>query len=372
MGTPERSKKRVQLWKKAIVHFSLCFVMGFFSGFAPAASRASSSTLIPRTATSPGPTETRDLVAPANRSLISRVQQAQTIPVSPSKSEEEKEEEEEEEEEESTQPEEPEMESPWDPEKHVPRKQLIIITPTRADDPFRGVLLRRLATTIRLVPAPLLWVVVERQPETGSGEVPELLRKTGVMYRHLVYRENFTEPEAEMDHQRNVALRHIKQHGLTGIVHFAGLSNVYDLDFFHELRQTEVFGTWPIALLSANRKKVIIEGPVCDSTQVMGWHIKKMNNETDAKPPIHISSFSFNSSILWDPERWGRPSSSQAVAQVSVKFVKEIVHEDEASVKGISGEKCSRILMWHFPAHPSEHLLRVHDPNDRSNLQSDT
>lgn len=35
MGSVERSKKKVLLWKKAIVHFSLCFVMGFFSGFAP-------------------------------------------------------------------------------------------------------------------------------------------------------------------------------------------------------------------------------------------------------------------------------------------------------------------------------------------------
>lgn len=78
-----------------------------------------------------------------------------------------------------------------------------------------------------------------------------------------------------------------------------------------------VFGTWPIALLSANRNKVMIEGPVCDSSQVIGWHLKKMNNESDTRPPIHISSFGFNSSILWDPERWGRPSAGQKYSQVS-------------------------------------------------------
>jgi len=77
-----------------------------------------------------------------------------------------------------------------------------------------------------------------------------------------------------------------------------------------------VFGTWPVALLSANKNKVTIEGPVCDSSQVIGWHLKKMNNETDKRPPIHISSFGFNSSILWDPERWGRPSSVQQTSQV--------------------------------------------------------
>lgn len=72
------------------------------------------------------------------------------------------------------------------------------------------------------------------------------------------------------------------------------------------------FGTWPKAVLTSNRKKVIIEGPVCDSSQIVSWHLRNKNNETDTiTPPIHISSFTFNSSILWDPERWGRTSSVQ-------------------------------------------------------------
>jgi len=80
-----------------------------------------------------------------------------------------------------------------------------------------------------------------------------------------------------------------------------------------------VFGTWPTALLAAHRKKVKIEGPVCDSSQVIGWHLRNMNNETDTiTPPIHISSFAFNSSILWDPERWGRTSSVQDTSQVNI------------------------------------------------------
>jgi len=63
---------------------------------------------------------------------------------------------------------------------------------------------------------------------------------------------------------------------------------------------------------------VKIEGPVCDSSQVIGWHLRNMNNETDTiTPPIHISSFAFNSSILWDPERWGRTSSVQDTSQVN-------------------------------------------------------
>ncbi|KAJ6362247.1 hypothetical protein OIU78_002622 [Salix suchowensis] len=121
--------------------------------------------------------------------------------------------------------------------KLLPRRLAIIVTPISTEDPYQGVFLRRLANTIRLVPPPLLWIVVEGQSD--SDEVSEVLRKTGIMYRHLVFKENFTDPEAELDHERNVALRHIEQHRLSGIVHFAALSNVYDLGFFDELRQIE-------------------------------------------------------------------------------------------------------------------------------------
>lgn len=75
-----------------------------------------------------------------------------------------------------------------------------------------------------------------------------------------------------------------------------------------------------MALLSANKKEVIIEGPVCDSSEVMGWHLKKANNSTDERPPIRVSSVAFNSSILWDPERWGRTSSIQDTSQVYIIY----------------------------------------------------
>ncbi|XWS43624.1 hypothetical protein CRYUN_Cryun16bG0119900 [Craigia yunnanensis] len=335
MGSVERSKKKVQLWKKAIVHFSLCFVMGFFTGFAPTGKDSILSSRVVATKNksqiSPQPVQTLNQSTTAVQSSnVNRSLRAETpVPV-PAKSRE--------------------LESPKQVDVHEvkfpPRRLIIIVTPTSTKAQFQGVFLRRLANTIRLVPQPLLWIVVEGQSD--SNEVSEILRKTGIMYRHLVFKKNFTDPEAELNHQQNVALKHIEHHKLSGTVHFAGLSNVYDLDFFKELRQIEVFGTWPMALLSANKRKVVIEGPVCDSSQVIGWHLRKMNNQTDAepKPPIHISSFAFNSSILWDPERWGRPTSVQGTSQNSLKFVKQVVLEDETKLKGIPPEECSKIMLW--------------------------
>ncbi|KAF2289971.1 hypothetical protein GH714_039375 [Hevea brasiliensis] len=130
-----------------------------------------------------------------------------------------------------------------------------------------------------------------------------------------------------------------------------------------------------MALLSANKNKVIIEGPVCDSSQVIGWHLKKINNETDEKPPIHISSFAFNSSILWDPERWGRPSSVPHTSQNSIKFVRQVALEDETKLKGIPPEDCSKIMLWqlkspieknHMIIFQTMHLIATTDEEEKN------
>ncbi|KAK7285088.1 hypothetical protein RJT34_19846 [Clitoria ternatea] len=337
MGSLERSKKKIHLWKKAMLHFSLCFVMGFFTGLAPTGKSSMFSNKVAtsnRTEFAPQPSEMSHHTTNLNTSWIAPT--PVTLPISHKVLGKKT------------------ATTTTTKKLHVkalpqlrPRRLIIIVTPTSTKLPYQAVFLRRLANTIKLVPQPLLWIVVEAK--TDSTELPEILRKTGIMYRHLVFKENFTELKAELNHQRNLALKHIEHHRLNGIVHFAGLSNVYDLQFFHQLRDIEVFGTWPTALLAANRKKVIIEGPVCDSSQVIGWHLRNVNNETDTViPPIHISSFAFNSSILWDNERWGRTSSVQDPSQNSIKFVKQVVVEDEAKLKGLPPENCSKIMLWRF------------------------
>ncbi|CAN4121585.1 unnamed protein product [Withania somnifera] len=359
MGSLERSKKKVQIWKKAIVHFLLCFVMGFFTGFAPTGKGTTTTSMsstrninaIPKT-----PHHESNQTPPSlnmfNKPLSDETSATTTTIVASrwSKLNEtrlsKKVLAEEEEEEEGEERQDQELEEA-DDEFLNPRRLLIIVTPTNAKDQNRGLLLKRLSNTLRLIRQPVLWIVLEQQIE--HSEVPEILRKTGIMYRHLVFKENFTNIHEEVDHQRNVALNHIEHHRLSGIVHFASLSSVYDLTFFDELRAIEGFGTWPVALLSANKKEVIIEGPVCDSSEVMGWHLKKSNNLTDERPPIRVSSFAFNSSILWDPERWGRTSSIQDTSQDSLKFVRKEVLEDETKLMGIPPDDCSKILLWNLP-----------------------
>ncbi|XP_068340337.1 beta-1,4-xylosyltransferase IRX9-like [Pyrus communis] len=214
MGTTERTKKRAQLWKKAAVHFALCFVMGFFSGFAPTGKASLSARTaavvssnkpqhFPLQSVEP-PQEVPDAI---NRSLIATEAQNVSMAAAAEPARHKKYSE-------NTRfmSQHEEVEEEKEPEVMTPRRFIIIVTATATstkDIKFKSVFLRRLANTLRLVPQPLLWVVVA--PKTETNEVSELLRGTGIMYRHLVSRKNFTDAEAERDRQRNIALKHVRR-----------------------------------------------------------------------------------------------------------------------------------------------------------------
>lgn len=205
-----RGKKQgSQLWKKALLHSSLCFVMGFFTGFAPssvsdwtsaaaAAGRVGSSHVV------------RALPAAAGGGALNRSLLAHGA-------------------------------GPGYDRAASPRPLLVVVTTTEstpAASGERAAALTRAAHALRLVAPPLLWVVVEAAPDAPA--TARLLRATGLMYRHLTYKDNFTSADAaagrERHHQRNVALGHIEHHRLAGVVLFAGLGDVFDLRFFDELR----------------------------------------------------------------------------------------------------------------------------------------
>lgn len=116
-----------------------------------------------------------------------------------------------------------------------PKKLLIIITPTY-NRPLQGYYLARLGQTLRLVPKQLLWIVIENG--VASMETAEILRMTGVMYRHLVCRKNLTTNLKDRGvYQRNEALDHIERHKMDGIVYFADDDNIYPLELFESLRE---------------------------------------------------------------------------------------------------------------------------------------
>ncbi|KAK6940303.1 Glycosyl transferase, family 43 [Dillenia turbinata] len=238
----------------------------------------------------------------------------------------------------------------------VARKQVIVVTPTY-NRALQAYYLIRLGQLLRLVPPPLLWIVVEMN--TASMETAETLRKTGLMYRHLVCNKNLTNIKDRGVHQRNTALKHIERHKLDGIVYFADDDNMYSLDLFENIRKISRFGTWPVAMLEQRKNKALLEGPICNGSRVIGWHT---NEKSKILRRFHVdmSGFAFNSAILWDPKRWRRPTSNPIRQQDTVKegfqettFIEQVV-EDESQMEGIP-HGCSNIMNWHL--HLEAHRL---------------
>ncbi|KAL5559888.1 hypothetical protein UlMin_036099 [Ulmus minor] len=231
----------------------------------------------------------------------------------------------------------------------VPRKQLIVVTPTY-NRPIQAYFLNRLGQVLSLVPPPLLWIVVEMN--SASMETAEILRKTGVMYRHLVCTKNMTDVKDRGVHQRNTALQHIEHHRLDGIVYFADDDNIYSLELFYSLRNISRFGIWPVAMLAQSKNKAILEGPVCNGSQVIGWHTNEKSKRL-RRFHVDMSGFAFNSTILWDPKRWRRPTSQPVRQLDTVKegfqettFMQQVV-EDEGQMEGTPAG-CATILNWHL------------------------
>jgi len=78
------------------------------------------------------------------------------------------------------------------------------------------------------------------------------------------------------------------------------------------------FGTWPVAMLAPSKNKAILEGPVCNGSQVLGWHTNEKSKRL-RRFHVDMSGFAFNSTILWDPKRWRRPTSNPIRQLDSVK-----------------------------------------------------
>lgn len=61
-----------------------------------------------------------------------------------------------------------------------------------------------------------------------------------------------------------------------------------------------------MAKVVENENNAILEGPVCNGTQVIGWHVNERKWRF-RRFHTEMSGFAFNSTILWDPKRWHRP-----------------------------------------------------------------
>ncbi|XP_051213410.1 probable glucuronosyltransferase Os03g0287800 [Lolium perenne] len=334
MASPKKAKLRARprrplLLRRAMLHSSLCFLVGLLAGLA----QVSRWTTVASTAATAHVFRALHAVDGAINQTVLLLQQQQQQPQNR-----------------------PEDAIPSPAPLRQPQLLLVVTATERSDPERRAAGLTRAAHALRLVPPPVLWLVVE--PAREARETARLLRSAGVAYRHLAYGENFTAGEAEAGkerhHQRNVALGHVEEHRLEGVVLFAGLGDVYDLRFFDQLRQIRTLGAWPAATVSERERKATVEGPVCGGApwMVTGWFSRAdaaAPAAVRARPPaVDVRGFAFGSAVLWDPQRWDRfPVDEPDASQDSVKFVQRLAVEEYNKSRGMPNHDCSEIMVWH-------------------------
>lgn len=62
-----------------------------------------------------------------------------------------------------------------------------------------------------------------------------------------------------------------------------------------------------MAKLVESEGEIFLEGPICNRSQVIGWHVVDMAKRF-RRFHAEMSGFAFNSTIIWDPKRWHRPT----------------------------------------------------------------
>ncbi|TYH35999.1 hypothetical protein ES332_D13G234500v1 [Gossypium tomentosum] len=205
----DRCKQKEQVWKRVLLHFFICFIVGLLIGLTPFISMDISYTNPISTVGNSLNLDNKGI--DDNVGNLDNAMTNSTLLVD---------------------------------KNQETRKLLIVATPTYTR-PLQAYYLNRLAYTLKLAKAPLLWIVVEMNLQ--SEETADILRRSSVMYRHLVCKRNLTDIKDRQVHQRNVALSHIETHRLDGIIYFANEDNVCSIDLFQQMRHIRQFGTWTVA-----------------------------------------------------------------------------------------------------------------------------
>lgn len=88
------------------------------------------------------------------------------------------------------------------------------------------------------------------------------------------------------------------------------------------------FRMWTVARLSGDKSSIVLQGPICNGSQVIGWH-ENESDENSKRFHAEMSGFAFNSTILWDPKKWHRATLEPIRQLDSVEeslWVSNLVH----------------------------------------------
>lgn len=272
-----------------------------------------------------------------------------------------------------------------------PKPLLILVTPTH-NRAAQQLHMQKVVNVLRLLPPPILWVVVEAAEKTE--ETAEILNRsagrclvtgiatkcTTVNYVHIASGHPPDNPRFTRGvGQRNTALEYIESKRIKGIVYFMDDDNVYTPMLFEEFRKIQrKVGVLPVGLLWAKEyvatvpwrqaspavERALVEPDETGAPKVYGWETFEWSLKAEPgkgrKYQLDMAGFAFNSELLWTPTDnvTGKPEHPlrfiSKPAWIETLFLDKLVtgvHELEPLA-----DNCQDVYIWHvkFESAPNE------------------
>jgi hypothetical protein len=210
---------------------------------------------------------------------------------------------------------------------HAETRNLLIVTPTY-DRPLRLEFLRRCVASFKGI-AGLHWILVEDAAEPDPA-IAQLLLRSAIAHTYLAVGPTRSWGNA----QRDLALRHIRDRGMDGIVYLADDDNYYERSVFTELRAVRRVGLMPVGLLGPFG----IERPILRGGRIVGWSAHWKTRRF----PVDMAAFAFDAALLAGIEG---PIWTYAARGGETEFLEKLLDSSEALE--ILCDGCRRCHVWH-------------------------
>ncbi|XP_072978835.1 probable beta-1,4-xylosyltransferase IRX14 [Typha angustifolia] len=255
-------------------------------------------------------------------------------------------------------------------------RPVLVVTPTYART-FQALHLTGLAHTLRLVPYPVTWIVVEAGGL--SNETAALLSRSRVQFLHIPFVESmpaeWSDRHLTEARMRLRALRVIRERRMDGLVVFADDSNMHSMELFDEIQKVKWMGAASVGILAHSGKPndrqlseeekqnfpVPVQGPACNSSgQLAGWHTFNSlpyaeksatlvgDGATVLPRKLEWAGFVLNSRLLWK-EAEGKPEwvrDLDAVGENGEEIESPLVLLKDASFVEPLGNCGKKVMLW--------------------------
>jgi len=255
-------------------------------------------------------------------------------------------------------------------------RQVLVVTPTYSRA-FQALHLTGLLHSLRNVPYPLTWIVVEAGGTTNA--TASLLARSGLTFVHIPFPDRmphvWADRHATENRMRLHALRAIRERKMDGVVVFADDSNVHSMELFDEVQKVQWMGAVSVGILAhtgaADQPRLSkedkqnmplpVQGPACNSSgHLAGWHTfnslpfsgKTATVVGEAAPVLprglEWAGFVLNSRMLWK-EAEGKPDwvkDLDAVGENGEEIENPLtLLNDPSSVEPL-GNCGKKVLLW--------------------------